>query len=223
MAATKTNFRGLTPRWSRRSRTARLDEAAFRALVELADRRGQPRSRSGRHHGREPDAEPRRASTRSSNGASTRPRAACRSSPAPARTQRRKRSTLAEHAEKAGADAVLVVTPYYNKPTQEGMYQHFKAVNDADRHSDHHLQHSAALGGRHVRRHHDAPVRAEEHRRREGCHRQICARVAAASRDGTGFHPDVRRRHDRAGLYGGRRPWLHFGRRRTLRRSCVAI
>ena len=38
---------------------------------------------------------------------------------------------LSQHAEKAGADAVLIVTPYYNKPTQEGMYQHFKAINDA--------------------------------------------------------------------------------------------
>jgi 4-hydroxy-tetrahydrodipicolinate synthase len=38
---------------------------------------------------------------------------------------------LARHAEQAGADAVLVVTPYYNKPTQEGLYQHFKAINNA--------------------------------------------------------------------------------------------
>jgi 4-hydroxy-tetrahydrodipicolinate synthase len=38
---------------------------------------------------------------------------------------------LAKHADEAGADAVLIVTPYYNKPNQEGMYQHFKAINDA--------------------------------------------------------------------------------------------
>jgi 4-hydroxy-tetrahydrodipicolinate synthase len=38
---------------------------------------------------------------------------------------------LSMHAEKAGADAVLIVTPYYNKPTQDGLYSHFKAINDA--------------------------------------------------------------------------------------------
>jgi len=38
--------------------------------------------------------------------------------------------SLTRHAEKAGADGALVVTPYYNKPTQEGLYQHYKAIND---------------------------------------------------------------------------------------------
>jgi len=38
--------------------------------------------------------------------------------------------SLTTHAEKVGADAALIVTPYYNKPTQEGLYQHYKAIND---------------------------------------------------------------------------------------------
>ena len=37
---------------------------------------------------------------------------------------------LTKHAEKAGADGALIVTPYYNKPTQEGLYQHYKKIND---------------------------------------------------------------------------------------------
>ena len=37
---------------------------------------------------------------------------------------------LSKFAEKAGSNALLVVTPYYNKPTQEGLYQHYKKIND---------------------------------------------------------------------------------------------
>jgi 4-hydroxy-tetrahydrodipicolinate synthase len=39
--------------------------------------------------------------------------------------------SLTKHAESVGANAALVVTPYYNKPTQEGLYQHYKAINDS--------------------------------------------------------------------------------------------
>ena len=38
---------------------------------------------------------------------------------------------LSVHAEKSGADGLLIVTPYYNKPTQEGLYQHYKKINDS--------------------------------------------------------------------------------------------
>ena len=38
--------------------------------------------------------------------------------------------SLTSHAEKIGASGALIVTPYYNKPTQEGLYQHYKAIND---------------------------------------------------------------------------------------------
>ena len=37
---------------------------------------------------------------------------------------------LSKHAEKAGANGLLIVTPYYNKPTQEGLFQHYKSIND---------------------------------------------------------------------------------------------
>ena len=37
---------------------------------------------------------------------------------------------LSKHAENSGADGLLIVTPYYNKPTQEGLYEHYKSIND---------------------------------------------------------------------------------------------
>ena len=63
-----------------------------------------------------------------------------------------------------------------------------------NRHSDHHLQYSGPIDRRHVGRHHEAALRAAEHRRREGRDRQYGARVAAACGHGRGFQPNVRAR-----------------------------
>ena len=89
-----------------------------------------------------------------------------------------------------------------------------------DRHSDHHLQHPAAVGGRHVGRHHDAAVRTEKHRRRQGRHGELGAGVAAARGHGRGLQPALRRGRDRARLHGAWRPWLHLGH---LERRAAAV
>ncbi len=107
---------------------------------------------------------------------------------------------LAKHAEKAKADAVLVVTPYYNKPSQEGIYRHYKAINDA-------------IGipifvynipGRSVI---DISVetmkrlsRTAEHQGLQGRHRQARARELAARGLRQGFHPALGRGRHRARL-----------------------
>jgi 4-hydroxy-tetrahydrodipicolinate synthase len=130
MAATKTNFRGSYAALVTPFKDGALDEAGFRALVswQIAEgsnglvpvgTTGESPTLSHEEHYKVVewciDEAKGRVPVIAGAGSNSTKEAV----------------SLAKHAEKAGADAVLVVTPYYNKPTQEGMYQHFKAVNDA--------------------------------------------------------------------------------------------
>lgn len=130
MAATKTNFRGSYAALVTPFKNGALDEAGFRALVswQIAEgsnglvpvgTTGESPTLSHEEHYKVVewciDEAKGRVPVIAGAGSNSTKEAV----------------SLAMHAEKAGADAVLVVTPYYNKPTQEGMYQHFKAVNDA--------------------------------------------------------------------------------------------
>ena len=119
---------------------------------------------------------------------------------------------LTRFAEKVGADAVLSVVPYYNKPTQEGLFQHFSAIARRDRPADHSLQrsrpHVVDLTPDTMERLRDA---CPQHRRRQGRDRQHGARQPAAGKARPGFHPALGRGHDGARLQRPWRPRLHLG------------
>ena len=125
-----------------------------------------------------------------------------------------------KHAKKAGADAVLHVTGYYNKPTQEGLYQHFKAISDAvdipiflyNVPPRTIIDISVATMGR--------CAQAEERHRRQGCDRQRLARDAAANSLRQGVRSALRRGRDRAGLQRARRCRLHL---RDVQRRAAAV
>ena len=119
-----------SPRWSRRSRTARSTKK--RSATSWTGR--FPRARTAWSRSA-PPARARRcrmtSTRRWSNGASIRSMGRVPVIAGAGSNSTAEAIELSQHAEEAGADAVLIVTPYYNKPTQEGLYQHYKAINDA--------------------------------------------------------------------------------------------
>ncbi len=127
---------------------------------------------------------------------------------------------MPQHAEKAGANAVLVVTPYYNKPTQEGMYQHFKAINDA-------IGIPIIIYNIPPRSVVDMTVdtmtRLFELKNIAGVKDATASMVRVSQQRaamGADFNPAVGRGRHRARLYGAWRPRLHLGH---LQRGAAAV
>src|ERR1700689_3673212 len=128
--AAKTNFRGSLAALVTPFKNGSLDEAAFRALVNWQIAEGThglvPVGTTGESPTLSHDEHKRVVEWCIDEAKGRVPVIAGAGS-----NSTKEAIELAQHAEEAGADAVLVVTPYYNKPTQEGLYQHFKAINDA--------------------------------------------------------------------------------------------
>src|ERR1700746_2368234 len=128
--AAKTNFRGSFTALVTPFKNASLDEAAFRGLVSWQIAEGThglvPVGTTGESPTVSHDEHKRIVEWTVQESKGRVPVIAGAGS-----NSAKKAIELAQHAEQVGAAAVLVVTPYYNKPTQEGLYQHYKAINDA--------------------------------------------------------------------------------------------
>ena len=100
---------------------------------------------------------------------------------------------LSRAAEKAGADYTLSVVPYYNKPSQEGIYQHFKTIAEAT--SIPMIIYNVPRPHRrqHDQRHHPAPRQNPEHRRRQRSQRQYRQQSRINQTRARRFHHPFRR------------------------------
>ena len=118
-----------------------VDYESFRELALLPGRERLRRPRRHRHDRRGADALRRRAVRALLGRAGRRSATARPSSPAPARTRPSHSVHLTEQAHELGVHGFLVVTPYYNKPPQRGIVEHFKAVAAATDRPVDRLQH----------------------------------------------------------------------------------
>ena len=85
---------------------------------------------------------------------------------------------LTKFAEKVGADAALQVAPYYNKPTQQGFYEHFQTARRGNRPAAMHLQYSRPNRQKHRAGNNHPPRRVGKHRAGEGSHRVARSGIA---------------------------------------------
>ncbi len=126
----RANFRGSMPALVTPFKDGKVDEDAYRKLIDWVIESGQhglvPVGTTGESPTLSHDEHRKVVETCISEARGRVPVIAGAGS-----NNTREAVELAQHAEKAGADGVLVVTPYYNKPNQEGLYQHFKAIDAA--------------------------------------------------------------------------------------------
>ena len=150
------------PRRDRRRRCSEggaLDLPALRKLIDLHVANGTAGIVDRRHDRRIADRRRRRALPAHQDRRRARRAGASRSIAGTGANSTAEAIELTAYAKKAGADSALSVVPYYNKPTQEGLYRHFRTIAEARRPADDPLQRAGPHGRRSRHRDDAAPRR----------------------------------------------------------------